>query len=418
MDQQTETNYTTAVSPTVNNPKRKWSLKKIAASSLAALLIFVSGYGVGNGSLHPREVDSNGKLNNSLPGQLDYSSINRVYSLLKNNYDGNLDKNSLIDGLKSGLVEATGDPYTNYFNAKEAADFENELSGSFTGIGAELGTDNDDHIVIVSPLNGYPAQKAGLKPKDIIAAVDGQSTDGKSVDAVVKKIRGPGGSKVTLTIVRGSGSPFEVTIARAKITIASVEAHVDGNIGYLKVNQFNSDTVKLAQAAADDFKAKGVKGIVLDLRANPGGYLDGAVELSSFWLQKGKTVVSERRAGKVENIDRANGKNPFYGLPTIVLINSGSASASEITAGALHDNKVATLVGVKTFGKGSVQQVIKLGDGSELKVTSAHWYTPAGKNIDKQGIEPDIKIENSEADAKAGKDLQKDKAYQVLQSKI
>lgn len=364
MAQEAEPRYTDVASDKANSGRKKWSLRKVAASLLVALLIFASGYAAGKGNLRPRDVDYNGKLNNTLPSQLDYSSVNRVYSLLKNNYDGNLNKNALIDGLKSGLVEATGDPYTNYFNAKEATDFDNQLSGSFTGIGAELGT-RDEHIVIVSPLSGYPAEKAGLQPKDIIAAVDGQSTSGKSVDTVVKKIRGTAGTKVTLTIVRGSGSPFEVTIVRQKITIASVESHVEGNIGYLKVNQFNSDTLKLTQAAVSDFKSRGVKGVILDLRGNPGGYLDGAVELSSLWLEKGKTVVSERRGGRVDNVDRANGKNPLIGLPTVVLINNGSASASEITAGALHDNKVATLVGTITFGKGSVQQVIKLADGGE-----------------------------------------------------
>jgi len=397
--------------------KTKWPLKKIAACFLAILLVFLAGVAVGNGRLRARTVDSNGKVL-GLPTQLDYNSVSSIYALLKSSFDGNLDPAKLEDGLKSGLVSATGDPYTDYFNAKDAKAFNDELSGTFTGIGAELGADSQNHIVIMSPLSGYPADKAGLKPKDIIAAVNGQSTNGMSVDAVVNKIRGPANTSVTLTIVRGSGNPFDIKITRAQISVPSVESHIDGNIGYIKINQFSSDTADLAQAAAQNFKNSGVKGVVLDLRGNPGGYLDAAVDVSSLWLDKGKTVVSERKAGKTIDTNYATGSNPLLGMPTVVLIDGGSASASEITAGALHDNGAATLVGDKSFGKGSVQQVINLKDGSELKVTVAHWYTPAGKNIDKQGIVPDVPVSITDAQVKAGQDPQKDKAYQILQSKI
>lgn len=401
----------------IQRARAKWPLKKISASLFAAVLIFIAGIEVGNGSLHARNVDANGKVL-GLPAQLDYNSVSNVYKILKDNFDGNLNQQKLEDGLKTGLVDATGDPYTNYFNAKDAKEFNDELSGTFTGIGAELGTDTSNNIVIVSPLSGFPAEKAGLKSKDIIAAVNGESTSGKTIDAVVKEIRGPENTKVTLTLVRGSSAPFSVTITRAKISVPSVESHIDGNIGYLKINQFSQDTVPLAQSAAKNFKAKGVKGVVLDLRGNPGGYLDGAVNVSSLWLDKGKTIVSERHGGKTQHVDYATGDNILKGLPTVVLIDSGSASASEITAGALHDNGAAVLVGAKSFGKGSVQQVINLKDGSEVKVTIAHWYTPNGKNIDKQGINPDIPAARSDADIKAGKDPQKDRAYQVLQTKI
>ncbi|MBI4033642.1 hypothetical protein HY379_01450, partial [Candidatus Saccharibacteria bacterium] len=170
--------------------------------------------------------------------------------------------------------------------------------------------------------------------------------------------------------------------------------------------------------AAKDFKAKGVKGVVLDLRGNPGGFLDGAVDIAGMWLDKGKTIVSERRGSTTLSTKRSSGSGEFSGLPTIVLIDGGSASAAEIVAGALRDNNLTTLVGAKSFGKGSVQQVVNLPDGSELKVTIARWFTPAGKNIDKQGIEPDVKIEISEADIKADRDPQKDRAYEILRSKI
>jgi carboxyl-terminal processing protease len=324
----------------------------------------------------------------------------------------------LINGAKQGLVAATGDPYTEYFDPTAAKDFNNQLAGSITGIGAELGTDSDNNIVIVSPLSGYPAEKAGLKPKDIIAAVDNQSTQGMSVDSVVRKIRGKEGTKVNLTVVRGNQKPFEVTITRQKITVPSVKYQEDGNIGYLRISQFNGDTVNLAQKAAQEFKAKGVKGVVLDLRSDPGGYLNAAVGVSSLWLDKGKTIVQERRGGQVVSTQTATGGNILAGLPTIVLIDGGSASASEITAGALRDNGAAQLVGVKSFGKGSVQQVENFPDGSELKVTVARWFTPRGKNIDKQGINPDVSVSISDQDIAAGTDPQKDKAYSLLQAKF
>ncbi|MEX0881736.1 MAG: S41 family peptidase [Candidatus Saccharimonadales bacterium] len=348
----------------------------------------------------------------------DYSSVDQLYDVLQGDFDGDLNKTQLLDGIKSGLVEATGDPYTEYFNPKEAKEFNEALSGTFTGIGAELGTDDDNNIVVVSPLSGYPAEKAGLKPKDIIAAVDGQSTNGMRVDAVVKIIRGPADTRVTLTIVRGNERPFDVTITRAQIKVASVEYQVDGQIGYLKISQFTEDTVDLTKKAAKDFKSRGVKGIVLDLRSNPGGYLDGAVDIAGMWLDKGKPVVSERRGATVLSTKRSSGSGEFKGLSTVVMIDSGSASAAEIIAGALHDSKLATIVGLQSFGKGSVQQVVNLPDGAELKVTIARWYTPSGENIDKQGIEPDVKVEISEADADAGRDPQKDKAYEILRSKI
>jgi carboxyl-terminal processing protease len=396
--------------------KRHWPLVKIIASLVLVLLIFGAGMAVGKGDVHIW--GGRGVANSTAPSSLNYASVDAVYTILKNDFDGNLNQTKLNEGLKRGLVDAAGDPYTEYFNPADAKDFNNQLSGSITGIGAELGTDSSNNIVIVSPLSGYPAEKAGLKPKDIIAAVDSQTTQSLSVDAVVRKIRGKEGTKVTLTVVRGTAKPFEVTITREKITVPSVKYQEDGNIGYLRISQFTNDTVDLATKAAQEFKAKGVKGVVLDLRSDPGGYLSGAVGVSSLWLDKGKTVVQERRGGQVVSTEVSGGNNLLKGLPTVVIIDGGSASASEITAGALKDNGAATLVGVKSFGKGSVQQVENLPDGSELKITIARWFTPNGKNIDKQGITPDTEVTVSDQDAAAGKDPQKDKAYALVTSKF
>lgn len=380
-------------------------------------MIFGAGISVGRGDLRINGLSLK-SANTGLPGQLDYSSLNQIYSLLKNDYDGTLNQSQLLNGAKEGLVAATGDPYTEYFNPTQAKAFNNELAGQFSGIGAQLDADSGGNIVVVSPIAGYPADKAGLKPKDVIAAIDGQSTSGMSLDAVVNEIRGPAGSKVTLSIIRNNGNPFNVSITRQQITIPSVTWSESGNIGYIKISQFGNDTASLSAKAAQEFKAKGVKAVVLDLRGDPGGYLSAAVDVSSLWLKQGKTVVSERRGNSVISTEQATGKNPLLGLPTVVLIDGGSASASEITAGALHDNGAATLVGVKSFGKGSVQEVENLADGSELKITIAHWYTPDGKNINKQGITPDTIIQITDAQSQAGQDPQLDKANQILQAKI
>lgn len=389
---------------------------KILFVILAAGVIFGFGAAVGRGEININGLSQNRQLASS--SKFDYSSVDQLYKILRNNFDGNLDQTKLLDGIKTGLVSATGDPYTEYFNADEAKEFNQALSGSFTGIGAELGTNAEEEIIIVSPLSGYPAERAGLRTQDIIAAVDKQSTSGMRLDSVVRKIRGPANTQVTLTIVRGNERPFDVTITREQITVASVKYQIGGQIGYLKINQFTNDTLELTKKAATEFKAKGVKGVVLDLRGNPGGFLNGAVDLSSMWLEKGKVVVSERRGSQVLSTKKSNGSSEFKGLPTVVLINGGSASASEIVAGALRDNQAATLVGIKSFGKGSVQQVEELSGGGELKVTIARWYTPSGKNIDKQGITPDIVIELTAADQDAQRDPQKDKAYEILRSKI
>ncbi|HET7528748.1 MAG TPA: S41 family peptidase [Candidatus Saccharimonadales bacterium] len=391
---------------------RHWPLRKIVGTLIAVLVVFGAGFAVGRGNTIFGTKPLSAKA-----GPINYSSVNQVYSVLQKDFDGSLDQQKLLNGLKSGLVGAAGDPYTVFFSPSEAKDFNNELTGSITGIGAELGTNAQNQIVIVSPLSGYPAEKAGLKPKDVVAAVNGKITQGMTIDAVVTEIRGQPNTKVTLTIERGAAKPFDVSIVRQKITVPSVKYEEDGDIGYMKISQFTDDTASLAQKAAKEFRSKHVKGVVLDLRGDPGGYLNAAVDVSSLWLDRGQTVVQERRGDTIVGTEFARGGNLLKGLPTIVLIDDGSASASEITAGALHDNGVAKLLGIKSFGKGSVQQVENFPDGSELKVTVARWYTPDGKNIDKQGIKPDVTVTISDKDIAAGKDPQKDKALSLLNGK-
>lgn len=388
---------------------------KMVRNILLVVLIFVAGMWVGtkNPDFFTNLTNEKSVQKNNLPGKLDYSGVEEVYSKLRANYDGQLDVNTLEDGLKKGLVEAAGDPYTEYLNAKESKDFSEELTGSFEGIGAELGKDKQS-IVIVSPIAGFPAAKAGLEPKDIISDIDGQSAFNLSIDEAVQKIRGPKGTTVKLGIIR-DGKKLDFTITRAEIKIPSVKSKVvNGNIGVITISRFGDDTVDLTTKYAEELKGKGVKGIVLDLRGNPGGLLDAAVGVSSLWLDNGKTILQEKRGGIVENTYYAKGDPILIGIPTVVLIDDGSASASEITAGALHDNRVATLMGQKSYGKGSVQEVLDLGFGGELKVTVARWYTPNGRNIDKEGIEPDKKVSISDADVAAKRDPQLDAAINSL----
>lgn len=386
---------------------------KIATTVAVIAVVFLAGVGVGNGSIQFGFVKNT--QNRDLPADLDYSSVESLYDALKASFDGELNVEQLLDGIKAGLAEASGDQYTVYLNAQQAEEFNRQLNGTFSGIGAELGLDADKNLIIVAPIAGFPASKAGLRPQDMIIEIDGKSTAGITVAEAVSKIRGPKGTDVALRILRNKSEDINVTITREDITIPSVKYEVlDGNIGYLQITQFNEDTTSLATKAAQEFKNRGVKGVVVDLRGNPGGLLDAAVHVSSLWLPKGKTVLQEKRGGVVVSTEFATGNNILQGVPTVVLINEGSASASEIMAGALKDNGAATIYGVKSFGKGSVQQMKPLAGGGELKVTIARWYRPSGENIDGKGIDPDTEIKMTEEDYANQRDPQKDAAIDAL----
>ncbi len=399
----------------VNKQSKRQIIFKISRTLgvvFVAVGIFWLGLMIGSGNIRIHKLSSENK---TLPANLDYKTIEQVYDELRQNYDGKLDVNTLLNGLKHGLANSTGDPYTSYFTPAEAKNFTDQLQGTFQGIGAELSKDKDGNLIVVAPIDGFPAQKAGLKSKDIIIAVNGDSTTNMSVDEAVSKIRGPKGTNVNLKIIRDKSQTLNLKITREEIKIPSVTTKtLNGNIGYIKISEYSDDTAELATAAANKFKNAGVKGIILDLRGNPGGELKAAVDVSSLWLGKNQTVLTTRRDGVIVDSYSAHGYAPLAATPTVVLINEGSASASEITAGALRDNKVATLIGIKSFGKGSVQDIENLIDGAMLKVTIARWYTPNGKNIDKQGIEPDKTVQRSDNDIKTGKDPQLDAALQSL----
>ena len=339
---------------------------------------------------------------------IDLSSVQKTYQELVANYDGKLDTQKLIYGANRGLVEAAGDPHTAYMDPDETKEFDKSLSGQIGGgIGAEIGLRNNKPTII-KPLENSPAQKAGIKAGEVIVKVNDESSSDWSVEKVVSKIRGEVGTSVKLTLL-SDGKTREVSVVRQNIVSPAVESEIDGEIGILKVNRFGDDTVSLSRKYASEFVDKGVKKVILDLRNNPGGTVGAAQGLLGIWLDN-QIAMTERRGSEIVKTLRTTGTPILGNMKTVVLINGNSASASEITAGALREYGKAMLVGQKSYGKGSVQIVLGLPGGSQMKVTEARWYTPKGKNIDKTGIEPDVKVDLSSDDVNNNVDPQMDKA--------
>ena len=339
---------------------------------------------------------------------IDLSGVQKTYQELIANYDGKLDTQKLIYGANRGLVEAAGDPHTAYMDPDETKEFDKSLSGQIGGgIGAEIGLRNNKPTII-KPLENSPAQKAGIKAGEAIVKVNDEASSDWSVEKVVSKIRGEVGTSVKLTLLSG-GQTREVSVVRQNIVSPAVESEIDGEIGILKVNRFGDDTVSLSRKYTSEFVEKGVKKVILDLRNNPGGTVGAAQGLLGIWLDN-QIAMTERRGSEIVKTLRTTGTPILGNMKTVVLINGNSASASEITAGALREYGKATLVGQKSYGKGSVQIVLGLPGGSQMKVTEARWYTPKGKNIDKTGIEPDVKVDLSSDDVNNNVDPQMDKA--------
>lgn len=343
---------------------------------------------------------------------LDLNSVQQTYRELTANFDGEIDEQALIDGASRGLVAAAGDRYTVFMDRKESEEFNRELSGQVSGIGAEIGV-RGDQPTILRVLSDSPAEKAGVAAGDVIIGVNDISMKDADSETAAKNIRGDEGTSVKLSVTR-AGVQKDFTITRAKVTDTSVRTRVDNGVGIITISRFDTDTGDIARQAAEDFKSQGVKAVILDVRDNGGGYLDAGKEVAGLWVQD-KPIVSEKSGGKVTDTISSSADPILNGMKTVVLVNGSSASASEIVAGALQDYKLATLVGEKTFGKGTVQKMINLADGRQLKVTIARWYTPNGRNITKEGIAPDVKVEMTVEDINAGKDPQLDAALKSLQ---
>lgn len=319
-----------------------------------------------------------------------------------------------IWGAIQGLAKSYGDPYTVFMPPEEAKMFADDIAGNFEGVGMELGIGDSGILTVIAPLKGTPAERAGMHAGDQIVAIDGKPTDGMTTDEAVKLIRGPKGTVVTFTIMR-EGAVTDIPVTRDVITVPTIETKFENGIYTISFYSFTANAGTQFERALAEMRRVGAKKLIVDLRGNPGGYLDVAVSIAGRFLPKGTLVVTEDYKGNRENIEhRSNGAG---GVPSdvevVVLIDQGSASASEILAGALGDAGRATLIGTRSFGKGSVQELLDIGEGS-LKVTVARWLTPSGKSISDGGLAPEIEVERTREDYTAGRDPQMDRAVQFL----
>lgn len=381
----------------------------------------VGGYTSGNsGSANSNNIFNNFGKAQQIPEGVDLTTFWRVRDILKDKYvdAGKLDDQKMIYGAIRGLTDALEDPYTIYMDPTETAEFSHSLNGEMEGIGAEL-TVKNQQLVVVSPLKNSPAQKAGLMPNDIIYKIDGEISAEMSLYDAINKIRGAKGTEVTLTLVReGTDEPFDVKIVREELKIESVTSEeMEAGIWLVSIDQFSDDTKSEIERQVAEIQAKNPKGIILDLRYNGGGYLEGAVDVASVFVKGKEKIVSikYRDNSQSESLS-TSGKVISPDTSLVVLINKGSASASEIVAGALQDLKRAVIMGETSFGKGTVQEVDPLADGSSIRFTIAKWFTPLDREIDKVGIAPDIEVKLTEEDFLADKDPQLDEAVKYLKN--
>lgn len=338
--------------------------------------------------------------------------LQQTYRELVANYDGKLDENSLIQGASRGMVAAAGDKYTTFLSTEEATQFSDDMSGSIGGgVGAQIGL-RDNQVTLIKILSGTPAERAGLQAGDKVLLINDEPTNDFSVDKAVSKIRGEIGTTIKLRILRGKETK-DYSITREEITAPSVTSEIKDGVGIVTIVRFDQKAGQLVRQAAEQFAEAKVKGVVVDVRGNPGGYLMTANDIAGIWL-KDKLVVVEKQGDTVMD-EIKSGSNPVLaGVPTVVLVDGNSASASEILAGALQDHKAAQLVGETTYGKGSVQRLVPLANGTMLKVTVARWYTPNGKNITKEGIVPDQTVKMTEQQLRSGDDVQLKAAIERL----
>ena len=410
-----ETQENQVIQPVVpESHKPSYFIKGVAALAIIVLSYYV-GYQAGHKGFVFAPKSFSVINQNEVPATVDYSLLWDAINVLNSKYiDKPVDQEKILYGAVSGAMAAVGDPYTSFFPPADLQNFKTSLQGSFQGIGAVVDK-KDNNIVIVSPIKDSPADKAGVKPGDIVTAVNGESTQNWTADMAVSKIRGPKGTAVTLTIARaGKDKTFDIKIIRDTIVIKSVKWEYkqqgDKNIAVITISEFGDDTKGLFDQAVNDALTHNVKGIIIDLRNNPGGYLQTAVDVASNWVKQGDLVVSEVHSDGSTITYKGEGNPRLAGIKTVILINGGSASAAEILSGALHDHNFATLVGQKSFGKGSVQELVDLKGGSAVKVTIAKWVTPGGVNLNHNGLDPDVVVNITSDDVTAGKDPQMEAA--------
>ncbi|NIM46609.1 MAG: PDZ domain-containing protein [Candidatus Aenigmarchaeota archaeon] len=403
---------------------KKWR-RVITIFSLVVLVVFSYGLGwaVGHGNLQIEKGRFLPVINKEHKGTSDinFGMFWKAWDYVDNEFaGGEIDHLKMLYGAISGMLSALDDPYTAFMTPEETKKFDEELSGSISGIGAEVGI-KSDKLTIIAPIKDTPAERAGLKAGDIILKVDGEETVNMSLEEAVSKIRGEKGTVVTLTISRSSfPEPRDFKIERAIIKIVSVDWEMKGDgIAYIQISRFSNDTSSRLREIANEILAQGGKGIILDLRNNPGGYLDSAISVASEFLSQGTVVIEKRRDGTETKWEvKDKGRLTDTSRELVVLVNKGSASASEIVAGAIQDAKRGILIGEATFGKGLVQEIKDLGGGASMRITIAKWYTPSGRSINEQGLSPDIEVELTDEDFNADRDPQLDRALQYLKDKI
>ncbi len=396
-----------------NKNKRKFSTPIIITF---LLLAFFAGILVGNNKVFANKISllATSIIPASEPKDVDFSPVWRVWDVINQKFVptpktptstveemvGNQEK---VWGMAQGLAASLGDPYTVFFPPEENEMFQSDISGSFEGVGMEIAI-RDGILTVVAPLKDTPAYKAGIKAKDRIIKIDGKSTEGISINTAVKLIRGERGTKVLLTIIReGEKKPLEISVTRDKIDIPTLEVKKKNGVFIIELMSFTATSPSLFKNAIEEFAKSGYSKLIIDLRGNPGGYLSAAVDIASYFLPQGDVVVTENYAGKAQNIvHRSRGfqllKNKKFKV--VVLVDKGSASASEILAGALRDYGKATLIGTNTFGKGSVQELVDITKDTALKVTVARWILPKGAFIGGEGLSPDLEVKPTDEQIK------------------
>lgn len=400
-------------------------LTGISIGILVVALLF-SGFYVGykRGLVAGTDVVVTGVINGE--GQVADADFNLFWEAWQKLRDNHIDSDQysnqdLVYGAIKGLAGSLGDTHTAFFPPQEAEKFLQDVNGNFGGIGAEIGLDDNQTLSVIAPLKGSPAEAAGVQPGDLILEVDSNSTVEMSVDEAVSYIRGTIGTAVVLQMYRtGWEQPRDVRIVRDKIEVPTLDISYkeDGSVAYIQLYSFNENAIPALTRAIREMQTKEVRGIILDMRNNPGGYLEVAIGLAGFFVEPGSTVVSEQFKDGTSEPFLARGSGILKDIPVVVLINEGSASASEILAGALRDIRGVKLVGEKSYGKGTVQEIQNLSDRSSMKITIARWVMPAGDILDKVGLEPDYVVELTDEDIKAKKDAQLEKALEVLKAQL
>ncbi len=369
-------------------------VKKRTAILLVIVAMIIGGGAVLALTNYPIFASSGASASTGL-SQDEMNKLNTAVKLIEDGYYKEVDHEKLVTGAINGIVGALDDPYSSYMAAEQASEFNESIEGSFTGIGAEVELKNEQ-VTVVSPIKGSPAEKAGIQAKDVLLSVDDESLAGLDLQTAVSKIRGPKGSKVTIMVKRqGTTDPIKFELTRDDIKLETVNAHMeDGGIGVIEVTQFSANTGDRFKEELAKLEKQKMKGLVIDLRSNPGGLLNVVVDMAEEFVPKGSIIVQEEQRSGTRQTVRSSGVASEKAYPVTVLINGGSASASEIMAGALKESAGAKLLGENSFGKGTVQTSIpdRLGDGTLLKITIAKWLTPDAEWIHEKGIKPDEKV--------------------------